>query len=1624
MTTSIESQLEESYRDALVAYYLGEVVPKHELLRSLGLSNRLKTANDLYEFFLLDNQVSYQVQTSYVASAIASLQQYINGALMGMEPGYDKLIPNEARYLEWRDRSSQYPIWAANQQLALYPEIYISPDLRLKKSTFFSQLENDINQNKIHIDTTQDAVKAYLASFEEVANLTILNGYIDSDRFAEGTYYFIGKSRAENIYYWRTVDMNERAYLEGTQGAKHDNPTPGAWSDWTKANIGITANTLERTIRPVYFNHRLFVTWVDLIYVTEELTLDLDLPTAEPPYPPPSLSENSTTLIRTPKVQLLFNMSYKKYDNSWSAPQIYMDVTTANKVGTNIELDRDLNTIAVFDISKSPESLFIALYAGATEAQGKQTFTYVETAFVDKNFNVTRGFPYPDSTFHSTIAAGEQLNEDEMRVKKLCTVFGLKNKDNFQFTFSAFPSFKTVTTTSPPGSDWNYQGDQSKISDITKTVTAPTLDIINSTIRLTSTLSGVFEQYPSLPPLTLKLYTYLIDGLYHTNTMQLHFDSDVDLSSEWITLDSRSSVTLKKGDTLAKCAWTFANGSTVMDFIITDSDSDKYMTSVSGSGDINFEGKRIRTSAAIALAQSQGLDKNGLQLGWWIFADEGLGLPLGFPMEVTTDDEEAEPIVDFCHIIGRPDNMNAPTDSIVNIKQGTAKTSISAPDPLIYDIAFDKSSLRPLIPGITFIEDSPRFYISHGIEMRKKGTNTVLGRASKLVEIELELASEAGEDPLSPKISTRSDPLLGIAEYIDFSASKISKNDAGNADRLPIRMNTLFARELINKANIALEALLSWNTQLLNEPAIGNETAPPPMDFKGANGLYFWELFLHLPFLVAHRLNLEQQFNDAETWLAFIFDPGRKAAEGGTDAPDYWNVRPIMDPDPDPDYFMRAPIDPDGIAASEPVRYRKAVYSLYIKNLIDRGDYAYRQLTPDSIGEAKLWYVRVLDLLGPRPDTQLVSQWTPVKLSELASSTSAGLREFENRLAMQTRQVRDSANANNGKALIRYQEPELRLATCGRDPTVLEEDNAYFIPPMNSELVKHWDTLDSRLYNLRHNFTLDGKPMSLPLFAAPLDPRALLAAYANGATGGGAGGLLAQEIPHYRYAVMFGRASAAVETLIQFGNTLLSIIERKEQNELAELQQQQAWEFAQYAIDLQKQTQRVEIEARKALEASRAIVDARAKFYLKLSDEGVSPGEIAAAVTLVAARIAEGVAATASAVAAGMKPIPNQVGIEAGAIGGMSVGAEAGASGGGHRLEGIPEIAAILAHAGAIADASTGTALDRSEGFRRRAQEWQNAYEQATLESEHIAAQLAVHNAQIRVTALQLRQAEDARAQAEVLYAFLKKRFTSSQLYQWLNGQFATFYYQAYDATLALCQAAQSCWQYEIGDYAISFIKPGAWKDTYRGLAAGEALKLDLLRMDAAYLTRNERKLEVTKTVSIRQLPVSTDDNLTLNPGWDLVVERLEEEGIVEFEITQAMLDADYPDHYLRRIKRLSVSLPVTVGPYQDIRATLSQTYNAVQMTTAADAPLKENMRASQQIAISSGVDDDGLFTFNFDDERYLPFEGTGVISRWTLAFPNHESQKATIESITDIIVHIRYTARDRGVSPTLRITR
>jgi hypothetical protein len=54
------------------------------------------------------------------------------------------------------------------------------------------------------------------------------------------------------------------------------------------------------------------------------------------------------------------------------------------------------------------------------------------------------------------------------------------------------------------------------------------------------------------------------------------------------------------------------------------------------------------------------------------------------------------------------------------------------------------------------------------------------------------------------------------------------------------------------------------------------------------------------------------------------------------------------------------------------------------------------------------------------------------------------------------------------------------------------------------------------------------------------------------------------------------------------------------------------------------------------------------------------------------------------------------------------------------------------------------------------------------------------------------------------------------------------------------------------------------------------------------------------------------------------------------------------------------------------------------------------------------------MFELAFRDERYLPFEGAGAISSWTLSLEAAVPQ-FPYRSISDAVIHMRYTAVDGG---------
>jgi hypothetical protein len=302
--------------------------------------------------------------------------------------------------------------------------------------------------------------------------------------------------------------------------------------------------------------------------------------------------------------------------------------------------------------------------------------------------------------------------------------------------------------------------------------------------------------------------------------------------------------------------------------------------------------------------------------------------------------------------------------------------------------------------------------------------------------------------------------------------------------------------------------------------------------------------------------------------------------------------------------------------------------------------------------------------------------------------------------------------------------------------------------------------------------------------------------------------------------------------------------------------------------------------------------------------------------------------------------------------------------------------------------------------FRRRQEEWDMQAELATKDIEQIEQQIATSQIRIEIAkkdlATHLVQIDNAQSEQ----AYLQSKYTNQQLYSWMVGQISTVYFQAYQLAFDMAKKAEKSMRYELAlpSATPSMINFGYWDSMKKGLLAGDKLMLALNRMEATYVEKNSRELELTKHISLRLL----DPQALLS---------LKNTGSCNLEIPQWWFDLDYPGHYLRRIKSLSISIPCIVGPYTTIASTLTMTKNTIQKKDGS----YDDFYETASIATSSAQNDAGVFELNFNGERYLPFEGAGVMSSWTLKLPDTDLASFDYQSITDVVLHMNYMAKDGG---------
>jgi hypothetical protein len=820
-------------------------------------------------------------------------------------------------------------------------------------------------------------------------------------------------------------------------------------------------------------------------------------------------------------------------------------------------------------------------------------------------------------------------------------------------------------------------------------------------------------------------------------------------------------------------------------------------------------------------------------------------------------------------------------------------------------------------------------------------------------------------------------------------------------------------------------------------------------DTQFPNACYNWEVFFHAPLLIADQLSKQHKFEDAVLWLQYVFDP----TNGGnsSDPKRFFKFRVFKDLDLHKqviddltalaqlahasgttadnnkvknliDRWRDMPFRPFMIARRRHIAFLWRTLFAYLDNLIAWADSLYRRDTRESINEATMLYVLAEHILGRRPQQHQGN-------SKRAASSYTELGEKGDDFA----NFWIDAGTRVGTHVQNF------LVGTASEGEANPDGMLYFCMPYNDKLSTYWNIIEERLFNVRNCRNIEGITRSLPLTDAPIDPELLVRATAAGLDLGDVISGLYAPPPHYRYNILAARAAELANEAKALGAAMLSAIEKRDAEQLAQLRSSNEISLLRLVREV-RTLQITETERNlEALRASRNSAGTRYNQYQRLlgkkgakaPDEQKSTGEESMLGSL------DGLASGQSNWGLIKEEDQQYKGFEEANGWSIASGISKAAGGAAHALSaigageptggtyrgfnGIGNAASAIGDGFSVASQAWKAYAEKQgmmAGHIRRRDEWAFQSNQTLKELQQIDKQILANDIRIQITRKELdnhiEQIEQAKAVDEVMHS----KFSNEQLYQWMISQLSGLYFNAYRMALEMARRAERAAARELGVKPLNILRNDYWDSQRSGLLAGERLHQDIKRLEIAYLDQNRREFELTKHISLRRLAPEALVNLrTKDSGGNCDC---------DFDIPEWLFDLDTPGHYLRRIKSVSVSIPCVAGPYTSVNCKLTLLKSEIRHDRiAADYPRKKDdddhrftdyFGASEAIVTSNANGDSGLFETPLRDERFLPFEGSGVISRWRLELPATYPQ-FDYSTISDVVLSIRYTARDGGDS-------
>lgn len=1483
----------------------------------------LISRDDVYHHLLIDNQVSAEIITTPIAQAIANLQFYINNCLSGDEKDVDKNVKGRTFFAQWDEFNKRYSTWAGVSKLVYYPENYVDPTVRIGQTKMMDTLLQSISQNSVNSDTVEYAFKTYLTSFEQIANLDVISGYHDSVTLDDGITYFIGRNPAEQMsYYWRSADHSK--IKDGKMAAN-------AWTEWTKIENGL--NPYNGLIRPVIFNSRLYIAWVERV----------------------EKAKNEMAEKIEKEIQYSLKLSHIRYDGSWSSP---IDILLK-------DIFNNENYSFHVSYNEKTEQLLLTFYQ-ITKIYD-QNYKDFSVVFIngDMSYEIKGSSKKEASNIYDNVYVEFDIVKEEKIERYINNRFVIRKEISYSID-------KTPAVIEKNTNDY--------ISLKGSNVTAKVLSENDDSVELSvdASINCYINQLNESSAYTKRIfYEY-----FKLENLDDSFEDIIYISGNMSTVDEKY-----PNDNFIKTPIDYylaINKKTKRVFIITYNNNENRFINKNDLEPYLSDNSDAMLSVTFQSANNSfeyyGFDCTTYKYyGYEDFPEDKLGLVTNILTNHST----------FLVI----KMVGIENKKIILHPYRSYNDAVLSDDVKFQDIPLSNGDISDIIIELSS-EDSNNIKRYKWSEWDPNYSPLVIGNNrlhSKAGVLNLnfphdEFASD-GKTVLNINIEVvdKNSTLLVNSTY-SLGVNKLTiqkkenniitlKKNAKSAQYLSmdvkdkkmlVRLNTLFAHQLVEKANVGINTILTLDTQRLPEPALEGNT-DDTMDFNGANALYFWELFYYTPMMVANVMLEGHNYDEASRWLRYVFSPNGYI-ENGVYSGRVWNSQPLLN-DTNWDKDQLDSTDPDAVAQTDPMHYKLATFMKCLDILMERGDSAYRLLETDTLNEAKMWYMQALKLLGAETEQVSDAVWSAPKLIDAASKTTS------------TRVIYD-------------------VCEDGKLPRTANSLTELFLPQINEKLAQYHGTLKTRLFNLRHNLSIDGQPLSLPIYATPADPKALQNAAVNQSQGGSA--LPNAVMPTQRFPVILNNAKSVVSQLMQFGSSISSIAERQDAQALSELLTTQGSEMI--LQNMKYQTKNIEefTYNEKALKALRVGAQNRFDHYGHLYDENISTSEQQAMDLYLASSVLNTASQGLNIAGAAADLVPNIYGL---AVGGSRLGAIFNATSIGLQLSG----------------AATRIAADRlnqSEFYLRRREEWKIARDSAKAELEQIDAQLDALQIRKEAASLQLDSMKLQQQHTQEHLTFLQNKFTNKALYSWLHGKLMAIYKPFYDLTVSRCRMAEMAYQYDLGETQ-TFIRPGAWQGNYSGLMAGESLMHNLTEMESSYLEKDKRMLEITKIVSLDDVYQGLGSNKF---GFEQVADVINksktqlgtaENGITlkngqlqaSIKLSDLAIGKDYPADLgkLRRVKQISVTLPALTGAYQNIRAVLNYGGSAVKP------------RGCSAIAISHGMNDSGQFQLNFNDDRYLPFEGLPVddTSTLTLSFPDAtDKQKAMLLTLNDIILHINYTIR------------